>query len=43
MKTKIRILLASFVVASVALVGALGSARADDAWFVLSTTTLKAC
>lgn len=42
MNSKIRILMASFVIACVALVGALGSARADDAWFVLSTTTLKA-
>ena len=43
MKTKIRALMASFVVASVALMGALGSAgAADDKWFVLGQTTLKA-
>ena len=41
MKTKIRILMASFVVASAALVGALGSARADDAWFVLGEQVIK--
>jgi hypothetical protein len=42
MKTKIRTLMASFVVASVALMGALGSARAaDDKWFVLGTQTIK--
>ena len=41
MKTNIRMLLASFVVVSVALVGALGSARADDAWFVLGEQTIK--
>ena len=40
MNSKIRILMASFVIACVALVGALGSARADDAWFVLSTTSV---
>jgi hypothetical protein len=43
MKTNIRTLVASFVVASVALMGALGSARAaDDKWFVLGQTTIKA-
>ena len=43
MKTKIRTLMASFVVASVALMGALGSAKAaDDKWFVLGQTTIKA-
>jgi hypothetical protein len=42
MKTKINILMASFVVASIALVGAMGSARADDAWFVLGQQTIKA-
>jgi hypothetical protein len=41
MKTKIHILMASFVVACVALLGSMGSARADDAWFVLSTQTIK--
>ena len=40
MKTKIRILMASFVVASVAL---MSSARAaDDQWFVLGQQTIKA-
>jgi len=43
MNTKIRTLMASFVVASVALMGAVGGARAaDDKWFVLGQTTLKA-
>jgi hypothetical protein len=43
MKTQIRTLIASFVVASVALMGALGSAKAaDDKWFVLGQTTIKA-
>ena len=43
MKTKIRTLMASFVIASVALIGAMGSARAaDDQWFVLGQQTLKA-
>ena len=43
MNTKIRTLMASFVVASVALIGAVGGARAaDDKWFVLGQTTLKA-
>jgi len=41
MKTKINILMASFVVVCVALLGAMSSARADDAWFVLSTQTIK--
>ena len=42
MKTKIRALMASFVVASVALMGATGSARAaDDKWFVLGEQTIK--
>ena len=42
MKTKIRALMASFVVASVALMGATGSARAaDDKWFVLGQQTIK--
>ena len=40
---KIRTLMASFVFATVALVGALSSAQAaDDKWFVLGETTLKA-
>jgi|SRR5579862_6372171 len=43
MKTKIQTLMASVVVASAALMGAMGSARAaDDQWFVLGQTTLKA-
>jgi hypothetical protein len=42
MKTNIRTLLTSFVVASVALMGTLGSARAaDDKWFELGQTTIK--
>ena len=42
MKTQLRTLMASFVVASVALIGAFGSAKAaDDKWFVLGQTTLK--
>jgi len=40
---EIRTLMASFVFATVALVGALSSAKAaDDKWFVLGQTTLKA-
>jgi hypothetical protein len=42
MKTKIRTLMASFVVASVGLIGAMGSAGADDKWFVLGQQTIKA-
>ena len=42
MKTKIRTLMASFVVASVALMGAMGSATAADQWFVLGEQTIKA-
>ena len=41
MKTKFRILMASFAVALVALMGAMGSARAADEWFVLSEQTIK--
>jgi hypothetical protein len=41
MKTKIRTLIASFVVASVALISAMGSASAADEWFVLGQQTLK--
>ena len=42
MKTKIRALMASFIVASVTLMGVLGSARAaDDKWFVLGEQTIK--
>ena len=43
MQTNRRTLLASLVIGSVALVGALGSAgAADDKWFVLGQTALKA-
>ena len=43
MKTKLRTLMASFVVASVGLIGAMGSAgAADDKWFVLGQQTIKA-
>jgi hypothetical protein len=42
MKTKFRILMASFVVAVVALAGATGTARAADKWFELSHQTLNA-
>jgi hypothetical protein len=42
MKTKIRALMASFIVASATLMGVLGSARAaDDKWFVLGEQTIK--
>ena len=42
MKTKIRAFMASFVVASVALMSATGSAKAaDDKWFVLGQQTIK--
>ena len=43
MQTNRRTVLASLVIGSVALMGALGGARAaDDKWFVLGQTTLKA-
>ena len=42
MNTKIKTLLASFVVASVALLGAMGSAQAKDDWFVLSEQSISA-
>ena len=43
MKTNIRTMMTSFVVASVALMGAMGGARsADDQWFVLGQQTIKA-
>ena len=43
MQTNRRTVLASLVIGSVALMGALGSARAaDDKWFVLGQSTLKA-
>jgi len=43
MNTKTRTLMAAFVVASVSLVGAMGSAKAaDDKWFELGQTTIKA-
>jgi hypothetical protein len=41
MKTKTHALMASFVVASIALMGAMGSARAADEWFVLGEQTIK--
>jgi hypothetical protein len=42
MNTKIRSVMAGFVVASVALIGAMGSAKAaDDKWFELGQTTIK--
>ena len=41
MKIKILPLMAFFVVASVVLMGAVGSARAADEWFVLSEQTIK--
>ena len=42
MNTKIKTLLASFVIASVALLGAMGSAQAKDDWFVLSEQSISA-
>ncbi len=42
MKTKIHSLMASFVVASAALMGAAGTAMAADEWFVLGEQTIKA-
>ena len=41
MKSKVHILMASFAVAFVALMGTMGSARAADEWFVLSEQTIK--
>ena len=41
MKTKIHTLMASLFVASVAFMGAMGSARAADEWFVLGEQTIK--
>ncbi len=41
MKIKILTLMAPFAVASVVLMGAAGSARADDEWFVLSEQTIN--
>jgi len=41
MKTKIHTLAASFVVASAALMGAMGTATAADEWFVLGEQTIK--
>jgi hypothetical protein len=38
---KVRYLVASLAVASVVLMGALGSARAADEWFVLGEKTIK--
>lgn len=42
MNTKFGTSMCSFVVASAALMGASGSARAADEWFVLSQQTIKA-
>ena len=42
MKIKKLTVAASFVVAAVVLIGAVGSARAADEWFVLSEQTIKA-
>ena len=42
MKTKIHSLMASVVVASAALMGAVGTASAADEWFVLGEQTIKA-
>ena len=41
MKTKIHTLITSLVVAFVALMGTMGSARPADEWFVLSEQTIK--
>jgi hypothetical protein len=41
MKTKIHTLAASFVVASAALMGAVGTATAADEWFVLGEQTIR--
>ena len=41
MATNIRTLTASFVVASVAFLGAMGGANAADEWFVLGKQTIK--
>jgi hypothetical protein len=41
MKPKIHTLIGSFVVASVALMGAVGTATAADTWFVLGQQTIK--
>lgn len=41
MTTKIRTLMACCVVASAALMGVMGSARAADQWFVLGEQTIK--
>lgn len=42
MNTKLKALLASLAIASVALLGALGTAQAKDDWFVLSEQSLSA-
>ena len=42
MKIKTLTLVASFVVASVIFIGAVGSAKAADEWFVLGQQTIKA-
>ena len=41
MKNKTLTLVTSFVVAAVVLIGAVGSVRAADEWFVLSQQTIK--
>jgi hypothetical protein len=41
MKIKILTLMAPFAVASVVLMGAVGSARAADQWFILGEQTIK--
>lgn len=41
MKIKKLTLVASFVVAAIIVIGAVGSARAADEWFVLSEQTIK--
>ena len=41
MNMKIRTLMASFVVASVALMGVMGGARAADEWFMLGQQAIK--
>jgi hypothetical protein len=42
MKTKFRTLIASLVVASIASIGAMGTATAADDWFILGQKTIRA-
>ena len=42
MKSKKLTVMASFAIAAIVLIGAVGSARAADEWFVLSEQTIKA-